>query len=207
MNRTSMGRDRVGGPRPRVRGTPRRPADGFTLVELLVGVVIIGVLGTMSFQAGTETLRSARVSAAASEMSFTLLRARQSALNEHTLFFLTLNTNAADRVRTMEIVRDDGSGVYEADDDEVVQVVIPDQDIRLGDGRGNFTSLPEVDPQIFVVGFGPRGEARDPTDGTRFSGFVNVTSLVAERGGWVKYSAIDIALSGAIRSHFHREPI
>jgi len=174
---------------------------------MLVTVVIVGVLGTMGFQAATETIRSSRVSAAASEVAFTLLRARQSALNEHGLFFLTLNTNAERRVRTLEIVRDDGSGVYEADDDEVVQVVIPDQDIRLGDGRGSFTSLPEVDPQVFVVGFGARGEARDPTDGTRFAGFVNVTSLIPERGGWVKYSAIDIAMSGAIRNSFRRESV
>lgn len=171
---------------------------GFTLVELLVVVVIAGILGTLLFQAAAETIRNAKITAVGSEVAFTLMRARQNAVVEHTTFFVTFITDGNDRVTRMDVVRDDGTGMYEPDDDQIVRRMQPEQDIRFGDGLGSTTDLPEVDVDVFAIAFGARGEARNPTDGSVFSAFINVTIMDPERGGRAKFSAITITPSGSV---------
>ena len=59
-----------------VSGAPGKVQRGYTLVELLVTVALISILATMGFKISTEGLRRAKVSAAGSQVSFVLMRAR-----------------------------------------------------------------------------------------------------------------------------------
>lgn len=182
-------------------------ASGFTLIEFIVVFEIMALLAIISITAGAEMLRTAKVRAAGSEVAFAFLRGRQNASVEHDNFFVILETNAANRVEMIQIVRDDGSGILEVGTDTVVRRMTPDQGVYLGDGRGSTTSLPSIGGGTYAVRFGPRGEARHPTTGAVLNGFVNITILVPERGGWVKFTAIDISPSGGVSWEMHREQV
>lgn len=185
----------------------RSGPSGYTLVEILIVVAILGVVGALAFDAAQETIRTARTSAAGSEFSFFLLNGRQNAVTEHDLFFVTFQVGSEGLVERLEIRRDDGSGVLELENDNVVEEVTLDQIARLGDGRGSTTSLPEVVDGIFAVGFGPSGEAVDPTDGSLLAGFVNISGAMPQRGNFLKYAAITIAPSGAVVQETRKEHV
>ena len=194
-------------PIPRCPRFRRRRASGFTLVEALLIVAVAGILGTIVFDLSAETLRSTKVAAAGSEVTYVLFQARQRAQTEHTIHFAVVNANADSRIESISLVRDDGSGAYEAADDTVVSRVFFEQDIRIGDGRGNTTSLPTVATDTYALAFGPRGDARHPTSGDPLSAFLNVTSIDPERAGFVKYAGIEISAAGGIRHETEMEAL
>ncbi len=187
--------------------TTETRAAGYTLIELVVVLAITGIMATLGIDAGSEMLRTAKVKAGGSEVAFALLRGRHNASAEHVNFFVVLSTNAANRVEFLQIVRDDGSGSLEIGTDVVVRTIQLDQAVYLGDGRGNTISLPLVEPGTYAMGFGPRGEGRHPVTGSLLSGFVNTTIATPERGGWVKFTAIEISPSGSIAWQMHREQV
>jgi Tfp pilus assembly protein FimT len=182
---------------------------GFTLISTLVAASIGLVLAVMAFEAGSEMLRTAKTSAAGGEIASALLQARQAAMTNHTVFFLSFTKGGTDRVRSARIIRDDGSGVFEPENDQVLEFLNFDQDIRIGDGTGGLTSLPERDADgttYWEIGFGRRGEARDPLTGAPLTAFLNVSAGGPKRGDWRKFSNIQIAPSGSVDYSFHSYP-
>jgi len=113
-----------------------------------------------------------------------------------------------DRISRVVLIRDtNGSRLFEEADDLVVQQIMTDQNIRLGDGNGathNFPDSAIAGVDAFGLGFGPRGEARHPTTGAVVSGFINVSHGNAERGGVYKFSNIRVSPAGSVTYDFHR---
>ena len=68
---------------------------------------------------------------------------------------------------------------------------------------GTVGPLPAVLAQRLEVGALRQFEPAHPEE--LVSGFLNVTIPIAERGGWVKYVAIDISTAGGIMEEFFRE--
>ena len=139
-------------------------AAGYTLLSVLTTVAIAGIVGTVAVDTGSEMVRTARTTAAGAEVTSALHRARQVAMSEQRVIFVALETDGANGLRSIWMLRDDGNGVFsDFEDDPIFETLRLDARARLGDGRGNVTSLPdraeEGSPALYALAFGPRGES------------------------------------------------
>ena len=199
----------VGSPRPagpgRRRGR-RQHRSGFVLIEVMIVLIVGLVLTVLAYEAGTEMIRTAKAAAAGSEITSILSTGRETALVEHRLFFVIIDSGGTQSIEDISFFRDeDRSGTFDEDEDTLVRQFRPDVQVRLGDGRGSVTSLPELEDGVWAIAFGARGECLDPESGDLVEGFLNVSSNAAERGGWVKYAAITVSPWGGITQENRRE--
>lgn len=67
----------------------RRRAAGFTLIELMVVVAILGILTALAAPSLSEVIASQRVSAAATDLHLALLKARAEAIKRNTAVTLS----------------------------------------------------------------------------------------------------------------------
>ncbi len=180
---------------------------GFSLIGMMITMSIGLTLATLVWEVGSEMARSAKTAAAGAEVAAAMREARQMAMTEHRVIFVGFVRGEDDRLARILLLRDDGSRVFESENDPIVTEIRFDLDVRLGDGSGAETSLPSGNvwnESAFGFGFGPRGEARDPTDGSPLTGFLNISAGGARRGSSTKFANLRISPSGTIANTFHR---
>lgn len=145
---------------------------GFTLLELMIVIVIIGIMIGIATPNFMEYLKSQRLSGATMQLYVDLMNARGQAISENNKVIVELTTNNSYR-----IIRDlNGDGAIDTGETGPIKSIHPDY--------ADVTFEPET------AGFNPVFY----TNGTGAMGKINVTSSSLS-----KTKTIDISMNGRVR--------
>lgn len=120
---------------------PHRPASGFTLVELMLAVAILGILASLAAPSFTDLIESQRAKSAATDIYVALARARSEAVKRNTS--VTLSPKSANWANGWQIP-DPVSGTIIEDHDAISNLTVtgPTSVIYQSSGRVSGTTAP-----------------------------------------------------------------
>lgn len=132
----------------------RKLVGGFTLIELMIVMVIIGIMTAIAAPNFMEYMKSRRLSGAATQLYVDLMNARAQAVSQNNKVIVALISN-----NSYQIIRDlNGNGVVDTGETGVTKNIHPD---------------------YYDVTFAPASSGFNPIfypNGTGMQGTINITS-------------------------------
>lgn len=155
-----------------MKSASKRSQNGFTLLEVMVVIVIIGIMIGIATPNFMEYLKSRRLSGATMQVYVDLMNARQQAISENNKVIVELTTNNSYR-----IIRDlNGNGAIDAGETGPIKSIHPDYaDVTFAPGTSGFK------PVFYTNGTGLPG------------------SIVLTSSSLSKTKTIDISMAGRVR--------
>jgi prepilin-type N-terminal cleavage/methylation domain-containing protein len=127
---------------------PRGGQGGFTLVELLIVLALIGVIATIMVFTTSSTLKKQRVEAQAAEVKGFVERAYIDTMRLHVPIYIVIEDRDANGERLINRWADDGGvvprvsdGLLDENNDTLLDSLIIPRDIALIDGIGSDVNL------------------------------------------------------------------
>ena len=156
-----------GAPGERCRAMRPRPRGGFTALELVVVVAILGILAAIGMPALLGTLERYRVEAGASELAGALRRAQALALSQGGFFRVHLGSDpAVGRPNSYRIERNSGAGWPTPADTLATSPFVVTEWVDLARQYPSLTVGSAVDSQartLTWITYDSRGAFVDPT--------------------------------------------